>query len=104
MLLAGDGVRLKLGDGATLDDGAADWETIFVEATDITGVEGVTLTTGVEVDIMATTVEVDGLKTSPVETGSDNTINAKIAQQTVGAIVILFVSVNLMVRVRIDSG
>ena len=53
---------------------------------------------------MATTVEVDGLKTSPVETGSDNTINAKIAQQTVGAIVILFVSVNLMVRVRIDSG
>lgn len=66
MLLAEDGARVELGDGATLDDWAADWEALFVGTTDITGVEGVTLTMGVEVDIIATTVEVDGLKTSPV--------------------------------------
>ena len=66
MLLVGDGARVELGDGATLDDVVADWEALFIGTTDITGVEGVTLTMGVEVDIIATTVEVDGLKTSPV--------------------------------------
>lgn len=73
---------LLAGEGATLDDGATDWETMFVGLTDITGVEGATLTTGVEVDIIATTVEVGGLKTFPVETRAHKTINAKVAQQT----------------------
>ena len=49
---------------------------MFVGLTDMTGVEGATLTTGVEVDIIATTVEVGGLKTSPVETLSHKTFNA----------------------------
>ena len=56
-----------LGDGAALDDGAADWDTMFVGLADSTEVEGVALTTGVEVDIIGTTVEVDGLKTFPVK-------------------------------------
>ena len=73
MLLAGDGARLKLGDGATLCDGATDWETMFVGLMDITGVEGATLTTG---------AGVGGLKTSPVYARSQKTINTKVAQQT----------------------
>lgn len=57
---------LEAGDGAKLGDGAADWETMFVGLTGITGVEGATLTTGEGVEVIVTIVEVGGLKTFPV--------------------------------------
>jgi len=78
LLKAEDGAMLKLDGGATLaegatldgkarlDDGAADWETMFVGLTGITEFDGATLTTGVEVDIIGVNVGVGGLKTFPV--------------------------------------